>query len=382
MFSSGTETAVDRISIKGENWNYVVVLRKRFHVTETNVTGVVNPSGAGPTPLYVSKAVGKAKNISVTGLPFIYGTANNNRVFYGSQSPYILSSSAGNSLSAKAEEIYDGNSTCPTVKVIADPRRTGKPYFRFNPLNGYSADGTGKYTDFFRNAIAGKEWRSIPMVFTQKSGGLLDRTSFNASQKLRSMDETHTTQNLENAKAVDTINAIMAGIGVFGKINGGDKASGIAGGLQTAVSMGENEFLRNTAYSQYMERSNLQRAIEEQQFMISQNFNAPTVSFSADPDLFSEATNNGFIVSRVVYKQADISRIDKILTAFGYKFTKVLEASDFTNRTYFNYVRASISVGNLPQWWANGISAQLGGGVRIWHVKPNHSYYSSNPVRT
>ena len=73
-------------------------------------------------------------------------------------------------------------------------------------------------------------------------------------------------------------------------------------------------------------------------------------------------------------------RIDKLLTMYGYKKTKALEATDFSNRQYFNYVEAAVSVGNLPRWWADGISAQLANGVRIWHVKPNSSYYANNPV--
>ena len=48
------------------------------------------------------------------GVPYEYGTANNKRVFYGSQTPYTLMSAAGNSLTAKAEEIYMGG-TNPSV---------------------------------------------------------------------------------------------------------------------------------------------------------------------------------------------------------------------------------------------------------------------------
>lgn len=306
-------------------------------------------------------------------VPFRYGSANNNRVWYGSYSPYTLTSAGGSSITANAEEIYNG-STNPQVVCVSDPRRSGKPYFRFNPLNGINIQSNAM--DFFRGSVAGKEWNNVPLVMTEKSGNLLDRINYDNSRMRADLDYAHNETNKEAFDAVNKLNAWTAGIA------GGISGTGSGINFGSAISAGVAEYQNNLRYSQYQDKYNMQKAIDEQQLKISQNVNVPDVKFPVSPDLFAEITGNGCMVSRAVYKSADISRIDKILTAYGYKYAKVLEASDFTNRTYFNYVSGSITVGNLPRWWADGISAQIGTGVRVWHVKPNHSYYSSNPVRS
>ena len=54
---------------------------------------------------------GQSGTITPTGVNFIYGTANNKRVFYGSQTPYTLATASGSTLSAKAEEIFSSGAT-------------------------------------------------------------------------------------------------------------------------------------------------------------------------------------------------------------------------------------------------------------------------------
>ncbi len=304
-------------------------------------------------------------------VPFKYGSANNNRVWYGSYSPYTLTSAGGSSITAKAEEIYNG-STNPQVVCVSDPRRSGKPYFRFNPLNGINIQSNAM--DFFRGSVAGKEWNNVPLVMTEKSGNLLDRINYDNSRMRADLDYAHNETNKEAFDAVNKLNAWTAGIA------GGISGTGNGINFGSAISAGVAEYQNNLRYSQYQDQYNMAKALDEQQLKISQNVNVPDVKFPVSPDLFAEITGNGCMVARAVYKSADISRIDKILTAYGYKYAKILEASDFTNRTYFNYVSGSITVGNLPRWWADGISAQIGTGVRVWHVKPNHVYYSNNPV--
>lgn len=314
-----------------------------------------------------------------SNMNFIYGTANNNRVFYGNQTPYTLISSTGESITANAEEVVTAGYAFPRVSWVADPRRTGKPYFRFETLNGNNARH-----DFFRGCISGKQWDSVPMVLTEKSGSVLDRINYSASVKKMDIEDKYEDiqYQMNMIKGVVTATAGIAAAAAATATTGGAALSflGIAGG-----SIGGIGSLINTQtnHDKYKETRYLERALEYQQFQISQNVNVPTILFPADPTLSTEFLHNGVVLCRNIYKPADITRIDKILTAFGYKHTKVLEASDFTNRTYFNYVKGSISVGgNLPRWWCNGIAEQIGGGVRVWHVKPNHSYYTSNPIRT
>ena len=314
---------------------------------------------------FVTTITGVTQDTGILGLPFVYGSANNNRVWYGSQSAYTLVSAAGNTLSAKPEEIYSAGATVPTVRRIVDPRRTGKPYYRFMPLNGNS----GTY-DFFRGAVAGNPWDSVPMVLTEKSGGLLDRANYAASVARRDLADVYEETGYNWNKGVNLVGSAFKNTvaGLSGQGN-----MGIGGGI---AGIGNFEL----GHMAYQETSAQERAIEKAQFQIQQNVNVPDVKFPYTPDLMNEVLHNGFMVFRNKYKAQDIARIDKILTAFGYKYVKVLEASDFSNRQKFNYVEGSITVGNLPKWWADGISSQITGGVRVWHIKPTHTAYSSNPI--
>ena len=350
---------------------------------------------AGTTPNFVATLSGKHGTIVATDWigdtpSYIYGSANNNRVWYGGQSKYTLVSATGESISANAEECYNPGQTVPFVKYWADPRRTGKPYFRFGRLNGNAGS-----QDLFRGCVSGRQWNSVPMVLTEKSGSVLDRMNYNASVAQRDLTDVYqeTGYNWNRGVNMFGIGASTLTAGMSGFVEGGGfskynmaGASGVnvgAGGKAGASTLSQglagigNFELGNMAYK---DTSALQRQIEKDQFQIQQNINVPTVMFPNDPSLMAEYLHNGCMLSRVVYKAQDIARIDKILTAFGYKYVKVLEASDFSNRQKFNYVEGSITVGNLPKWWAEGIGAQITGGVRVWHIKPTHTAYSSNPI--
>ena len=321
---------------------------------------------------FVTEITGQSHNDFAVGVNFEYGIAvQNKRVYYGSYSPYFLTAGSGSTMSAKAEEIYTG-SNAPQVYYCADPRRTGKPYFRFKKLNGI--DVNDNHFDFFRGCVPGKEWLSHPMVFNGKSGSILEQMNYKNSRALSELDYRQTHDNLVNT----SYGNVFAGtVGAVAQTAQGNIGGGVSSYYNMLWNLSENK----RGFDQYKEKFNAQKAIEEQQLNISQNVFVPEVQFPIAPDLFAESTNNGWMVSRTVYKTADIRRIDKILTAYGYKYCKVLEASDFNNRTYFNYVSGSITVGNLPRWWADGIAAQIGTGVRVWHVKPSPTYYASNPVR-
>ena len=368
-----------------QNWKYttdgIVVARSlgieesisgQFSIPSDLVT-VYHTSGV----TFCDKLVGAGGSINgwSSALRYEYGTANNKRVFYGSQSKYTLISTTGESISANAEEVYQTGTTAPVVNYVVDPRRTGKPYFRFAALNGNS-----ERFDFFRGSIAGKSWDSVPLVLTDKSGSLLDRLNYSASIAQRSVDED-TSQASYGKRLLTGFGTFAVGAGgVIGGAISGVAPAAVAGA--SAIGSGISQIV-NTGIDlyKYGNSQKIAKELEAKQFNIAQTANVPTVQFPVDPGLMNEFLHNGCVLCRCIYKPADISRIDKILTAYGYRFTKVLEASDFSNRTYFNYVEGSIKVGSLPKWWADGIAAQVGTGVRVWHVKPNHSYYSSNPIR-
>lgn len=376
-------TAIDLISIDGQGlyedgaaaaatWKKGVsaarsmgveqAISGRFTIPAVFVGGRTLNSNTG----FVTDITGQSATRPLYYAPFKFGTnpssVKNNRVFYGSITPYYLCSAAGNIMSCNAEDIYpaSGDAVRPSVTFIADPRRTGKPYFRFQWLNGLNAENDIR--DVFRNGVAGREWRSAPMVFTEKSGSAIDMMRFNTKRQL---DMIAYRQAQEN----ETYKDIKTAWGAV--LNLTKTPSAYADIMDSAFN-----------WQHTMQNTTMRMAAENQEMGVKMGCVAPDVNFAGEPDLLSEITGNGFVVYRPVYSDADIARVDKILTAYGYKHTKVLEASDFNNRTYFNFVKAGVSVGDLPRWWAAGIAAQLAVGVRVWHVAPNPSYYTNNPVRT
>ena len=359
-----------------------------FAIPANLVTGSLDTLGRTRT------LIGRSGSAACT-IPFIYGTAKNNRVFYGSQSPYFLATAAGNILQAPAEAVYGGGAA-PSVAWMVDPRRTGKPYYRFKTMNGRTLPASGGL-DIFRNGVGGKEWRSVPMVFTQKSGGLLEQARFASNIAV----EQHKAQNAVSdmitlagqqkemgdiAFVGSMLNAAGAGaqLGMGDPRGIGSAANALMGGEIIWLQNYNNAVNAERNINNYISEYTATKQAELQSFMINNRVTAPTVAFTSNPDLMADISGNGYVVYRTVYKPQDIARIDRVLTVFGYKVTKALETSDFFNRRYFNYVEASVSVqrvdGLMPKWWADGASAQLANGVRVWHVKPSVAYYGDNPV--
>ena len=386
-----------------------------YNLPRALVTAGVNPA-TGATDGVAGNIVPKTSSI-----PFAYATVKNNRVLYGENTPFGLLSGNGSKAEFNAERIYDGSSTHPTVLVVADPRIDGKPYFRFQTLDGVAAGGSN-LKDFFRNCINGREWYKTPVIYREKSGRWLDSIKFASNMAindysfengLRTMqqqqvaaqtDAAFATANfLSSAKAakgapVTDADGKMLGtpnssLSFMGSMNGStalnigksfgstiSDLNSIIGELVTGEKVtshfgyaGERSIYK-TAYS-------MQKGTEMLQYYTATNCWAPTVEFPMAADLFNDIMGCGAVVYRYEYKDNDLAKIDKLLTMYGYKYSKPLEASDFSNRQYFNYVEGSITVGNLPRWWAEGVAAQIGTGVRVWHVKPNPSYYTNNPVR-
>ena len=134
-----------------------------------------------------------------------------------------------------------------------------------------------------------------------------------------------------------------------------------------------------------------ERTNELMELNLANSVVVPTVNFPYNSDILRDSYGNGVLVYRYRYSDNDVRRIDKLLTMYGYQVSKPLEADDFVNRRYFNFIKcsnvslnASPTMSNQgvrrPRWFLDGAAAQLRGGVRIWHVIPNESYYNDNPV--
>lgn len=363
--------------------------------------GMCSFLSGGNTKRY-AQIIGEAKGFAISELPFEYGTAKNKRVFYGGYTPYGIVTGNGSKGEFLAERIFDEN-TAPAFYGVADPRLHGRIYYRFATLDKKTSVGGTSLTDtdFFRDSVPSNNWQSVPIIYAGKSGSMIERNSFNAmlneqiAQARYNFDKGETLNQLNQAGLMLQLGASVIGgidLGVdaagaygakgfgMGFADGFSKTAGGGGGMLTNMI---NAGVQQADLDEMRRRQMSAIGMEMQAFETSQAVYMPTINFpDAEQGLYSALSGEGCVVYRYEYDPADIARIDKLLTMFGYKHTKAIESSDFTNRTYFNFIQGGVTVGgNLPRWWCNGISAQIGGGVRVWHVKPNHSYYSNNPIR-
>lgn len=323
----------------------------------------------------------KGNTIETTVMALPYDNANNpknKRLSYSDLTKYGILTMAGNKCEFAPYQIYHSGDTEPKMILTSDVRAEGCPYFRFRYFLGEDGlSNANKPTEaFWRNCLAGAPWRQVPLLFSQKSGNALDRLQY----------ETENTLS-RNRAVMNSVAGVAQGIntafsGVRAGAEAGGAAGAVAGGIVGGLA-GAGQAIGGAigSYTDY-QYGKFERGVD---FGISQ-VKAPDLNFPYNGNIMRDALGNGCIVYRYRYSSEDIARIDKLLTMYGYRVTKALEATDFTNRPYFNYVRADNvratgkSGTALPKWFNDGIAAQLSRGVRVWHVAPNPAIYNTGNV--
>lgn len=306
--------------------------------------------------------------------PFIYGSGfRNNRLFYGDTSKYGLITASGNVTEFNPEEIYHTGASYPSIVCQADGRHNGKPYFTYDYYHGNKVSGST--ANFFTNAVDGMEWRNVPLTYITKSASVQDAYRLESQRRSEVSAREYTRDNY-----------IISQIGEYVGAGGGfvNQESNILGGLNvmgTAINATRNEY----AYKQYEEQYRIAAEREMMNFGYSQSIVTPTIMFPFQTPTIRDYYGNGVTPYRYYMDSADLTRIDKLLTAYGYKHTAQIDSSFFTNRPDFNYVKANgvtigagANGGDLPRWWKEGITAQFSAGVRVWHKKPDPIYYEMN----
>ena len=300
-----------------------------------------------------------------------YGTIHNKRVFYGKQNKYGILAMSGDSVEFNAEEVYNSGDTAPSVVFLSDVRCDGRPYMRFRHYlhdDGKVANYNLPSDNFWRNCISGADWQTVPVMYTGKSGSELNRFNYDSERQV--IDVGY--QTARDVNIIQGVSKLLGGIaggsGLRWDANATLDTSGV---LQTGVGMLAKDMAMSAVY-------NAQKDSSLASFLANQQIVAPEINFPYNTDILRDALGNGFMCYRYRYTQFDAQRIDKLLTMYGYKVIKSLEATDFTNRAKFNYVKAhNVSVADLPMWFANGIAEQLSAGIRFWHVLPDTSFYTN-----
>lgn len=361
----------------------------------TDISKYTVPTSSG-TPMgaqysYVDSVKGKKINRNISGNNFkyvIFPNVKNNRINYSDFMKYGIMSCTGESVEFSPRQIYNfgGDSDLsPTIMCVVDPHPDGKPYFRFKWLDGVAPIFND--VNYWRNCISGMTWKEVPLIYSGASGSKLNTLKLDGSLRLQDIgldrEQLRYSYGLLNDFSKLGAGGIEAGAGLGtmlateGMHGGGSLLSGLSqvgGGVASLAS-------RNDFYNLYKNEFRQARRNEILDYIITNNVVAPTVAFPFNSDVIRDFHGNNVLAYRYYYSADDVQRIDKLLTMFGYKHCKALENSDFNNRQYFNYVKCdNISVTGNARYINDGIADQLKGGVRIWHVKPNKTYYNNNPI--
>lgn len=348
----------------------------------------VNVDYVSGHPSKISRITGRNFHEVCNELPFVIdNNVQNMRINYSEYTPFgIITASGASEQYMPADIRLNVVGDHPLIKCIADPRTDGKPYYRYDSYRGDNSD-----EGFFKNALGGLPWRQVPLVYEGSQGKYFQQLSHDQASITALREFNYSMEDLKWEQGGKTVHVGgFDGDGSDVRREGPGQYLSLFKNLLNAPGWIANDIekeMRRDSNGYTLDQSRLreryanERAFELQSYLANTNIYTPVVQFPFSADLYNDLYYNPCYCYRLVYRPNDIARIDKILTMYGYKVTKPLETSDFTNRQYFNYVQSSISVGgNLPRWICNGIAIQLQNGVRIWHTVPSRTYYNSNPI--
>ena len=327
----------------------------------------------------------------------VSGGVQNKRLLCGDVNKFgLISPASGNSFEARPEDlkVYDDAAGVeqPAVLMTADPREGGKPYYKFQKINGDE-------DIFCRGLVPGENWQNAPITQYQNSGYVKEMTKMKNNYNLA----------VEGAINKFEQNAISALAGMFGGgVSGNDVSNAFAkNGVDNSgaesyrgplYTTGTNAQSRSANFGINMigSAANLigsaanthlaikqmekQRLVEMEAFMLDNYTVAPEIMFPRVPGLV-DFVGNGVVIYRYRPTDKDLVRLDKVLNAFGYAHTKMLELSDFSNRSRYNYIMASgvkINCNGVAKFVREAAEDQIALGVRIWHRKPDNDYAAAN----
>lgn len=339
----------------------------------TEYVSVTNASGALIGEKYTWSFVKQLQGVwseNVIDIPYSYTGAKNNRVNYGEFTKYGIISTSSESCEFDAEDIVESGSAVPHITKVGDPRLTGKPYFRFKTVNGDSSQ-----LGFFRNCISGLPWKNVPLVYREASGNALNTLRYENSKAVSTQAYQYGTQQNVFSQAQ---NLVSGSAGIAGSALSAD----VPGAFTGIANMAANTLSLQIQQENREAKTRIARRNELAELEIANTVYIPTVNFPMNAEFLRDFYGNGCLVYRYRYSPNDISRIDRLLTMYGYRHAKPLTVSDFSNRKYFNFVKCpNVTVTGHPRWINDGIHEQLANGVRVWHVLPSSSYYSNNPIK-
>ena len=312
-----------------------------------------------------------------------YGlTIHNKRLLYGRYTPIGMMTTAGNKVELNIEQVSVGDNTV-NIRSYTDPSLGGCPYYMFEradmrPRTTVGDDEVG----MFSQSVAGLTWKQAPLKFSETKGSLLNAIELKNSRMIADTAANNFVRSNDYSQTVNAFNTLTSSVNSVIAMNQGGGLQGVVGSLtQGMINDVGLDVQRQNAEDSYLAA----KESELSKYAVTQNVFVPEIKFPYNSTFLRDLFGEGILLYRYKYSKSDVKRIDKLLTMYGYKVTKEIKKSDFTSRKYFNYIECtSISVkarGNYNTIAvADGISKQLQVGVRLWHVKPDSSHYTNNPI--
>ena len=312
-----------------------------------------------------------------------YGlTIHNNRLLYGSYTPIGMMTTAGNKVELNIEQVSVGDDTV-NIRSYTDPSLGGCPYYLFERADMRPRTTSGdEEVGMFSQAVAGLTWKQAPLKFSETKGSLLNAIELKNSRMIADTAANNFVRSNDYSQTVNAFNTLTSSVNSVIAMNQGGGLQGVVGSLtQGMINDVGLDVQRQNAEDSYLAA----KEAELSKYAVTQNVFVPEIKFPYNSTFLRDLFGEGILLYRYKYSKADVKRIDKLLTMYGYKVTKELEKKDFTSRKYFNYIEcSSLSVqakGNYNTIAvADGISKQLQVGTRLWHVKPDSSHYTNNPI--
>ncbi|WP_300921381.1 hypothetical protein [uncultured Alistipes sp.] len=365
------------------------IVQSHYGIPAPLVTATVSSSGDGS--IY-EKLTGVNTNWGF-GSKADYSTVKNKKVFSQYNRYQIISICSGDTKEFEAIDLLTGQTiTNPMFSIVSDPSPNGTVYV-------YPKWYQGKTNKPFVHAVAGLPWLNLLTIMNGGSGSTLAianaRRATKHANEINDLAEAGYGLQQEQAKTSYTAAQFNRGLGMAQGILGIDPtnpdsiAAGVVGAFGSAANMG----FASTAYGQQLAAmeldANKRRALLEQSLgdrlfgtMASTRIVSPTIATPVGFGLQSYL-GNGFYGVHITLSDEDVARFDKFLTMYGYAQDKDVEASDFNNRTKFNYLKTSdlqLTADGVPAFIIHDIEAALNNGARLWHVVPNAAAYADNPI--
>lgn len=290
------------------------------------------------------------------------GRANEGHINNSSFAKYGMLTCSG----SKAEFIPADISPSAGITRKSDPSLEGKPYYRFTSYKGGA--------DFWLNALPGMKWKVVPFLNNERSGS--DIQEMQTSNALETNFNTYLRKKIVGSEG-DT-NAAAAIGNILGQQLFGKGLDNIVN-QSNMFSLGQGSGLNSAFLHDYEYLQKQQEVVDKT--VNNMAYQVPKLNFPYNSEMLRDLKGNGVYVYRYTYTNADLDRIDKLITRYGKKYTAALTREMLippANKN-FVYVQCSdVSVTHYnnnfqgSRWMNEIIASQLRGGVRVWNVAPTN----------